>query len=175
VIHAEGGLFLPDFRAGERCFQLLAQVSGRAGRGEKEGVVLVQTMCPDAQPIARAVEMDYEGFAAAELGARSALDYPPSGKLARVVFESRDRALAERRAREVAGQLRSEPGESGLAVLGPAPAPLARVRQRHRFHLVLKFPCHSDFDAFRGKLLALEGSRDRRLRILVDVDPYSML
>jgi len=172
VVSAETGLFHPDFRAGERCFQMLAQVSGRAGRGEREGLVVVQTLCPDAEPIRRAMANDYEGFVRHEFALRDALGYPPAARLLRVIVESPDRNAAELRITELARELRDVVRADNL--LGPAPAPLHRLRDRFRFHLILKFRSQRDFGRVRKRLVELESTR-ARCRTLVDVDPYSML
>ena len=95
VISADTGLFLPDFRAAERTFQLLYQVAGRAGRGEKPGTVVFQTLCPDNYAVAAAAAIDYEAFVQRELAFRRATRYPPYARLIRVLFEARRLAEAE--------------------------------------------------------------------------------
>ncbi|MEZ5989041.1 MAG: primosomal protein N' [Planctomycetota bacterium] len=173
VVSADTGLYLPDFRASERVFQLLSQVAGRAGRGEREGLCVVQTSCPEALPIARALEGDYEGFAATELEARERLGYPPFGRLARIVVEGPDQARASARCKELASRLRGR--APSVTVLGPAPAPFARLKDRWRFHVVLKCPDERTFTALRPELQAVSEESDRHQRVLVDVDPTSML
>lgn len=175
VVSADTGLFMPDFRAAERCFQILAQVSGRAGRGEREGLVAIQTLCPEAEPIARAAALDYEGFVEAEFAARRELGYPPYARLIRIIAESADAKLAGDRLGSVARELRRRGEVAGFQVLGPAPAPLARVRGRFRRHLLLKCPSEAALDEARRALSGLESESGRRLRFLVDVDPAGML
>lgn len=180
VISADIGLFLPDFRAGERCFQLLSQVAGRAGRGDREGLVLFQTLCPEADPVQRAVEGDYRGFVETELEARRKLGYPPFSRLVRIIVESPDRALAWRKITALAKPFRAAKKPGGdlpedLAVLGPAPAPLARIRGRYRFHLVLKVFTPESFARLRPLFLDAADESGRNPKVLVDVDSVSML
>jgi primosomal protein N' (replication factor Y) len=174
VISADTGLFQPDFRAAERCYQILAQVAGRAGRGDREGLVVFQTLCPESEPIQRAARLEFAKFAEVELAARRELGYPPFGRLIRIIAESTDASLGRRRICEVADLLRRAP-QSGYTTLGPAPAPLTRVRGRARFHVLVKCPSEQAFLAARTRLESVEARSDRRQRLLVDVDPFSML
>ncbi len=140
VIHADLGLHFPDFRASERTFQLLTQVAGRAGRGDEPGRVVIQTFLPDHYAIALARTHDYPSFFREELRRRKPHGYPPFRALLQVALSGKQAARVEQAARELA-QLatsapRGEPTES-FAVLGPAPAPVAKIRDRFRFHLVL--------------------------------------
>jgi primosomal protein N' (replication factor Y) len=140
VVNADIGLHLPDFRAGERTFQLLTQVAGRAGRGDRPGRVIIQTYQPDHYAIDAASRHDYEGFAAAELDARRRMGYPPYARLTRLLFA----AVNPRSAREEAmrlhralSQRRAEQG-SDVEVLGPSPAYVPRVRGRWRWQILLR-------------------------------------
>ena len=175
VISADTGLFMPDFRASERCFQLLAQVSGRAGRGEKEGIVVIQTLCPEATPIQAAAKLDYEGFAAQESEARKKLGYPPFSRLLRLILESENLLLAKKRAKVLGERLRQQSGRSGFRVLGPAPAPLSKLRGRYRFHIVVKCPDVPSFEAARSLCRELSDETSRKLRVILDVDPAALL
>jgi primosomal protein N' (replication factor Y) len=178
IVAADSALHLPDFRAAERTYQLLAQVSGRAGRGADEGRIVVQTSTPDHPAIQRAARNDYEGFCDQEAALRGELGYPPHARLIRVVFEDEDGARAGEAAGRCAAGLSACTQAHGGTVLGPAPAPIAMLRGRHRRHLLLKLPARgSDADAAataRGFLIrfALESPRTR---VLIDVDPVSML
>src|SRR5207248_7143409 len=125
------------FRAAERTFQLLEQVAGRAGRGETAGRVLVQTYNPLHPAIACAARHDYDGFVAAELAARAELCYPPFGRLVAVRIDGPD-ATAVRRTAETLGKLATAAAGSAVAVLGPAEAPIARIRGRTRWQLMLR-------------------------------------
>jgi len=176
VINADLGLHLPDFRAAERTFQLLTQVSGRAGRGRSPGRVVVQTWSPDHYAIRPVRQHDYESFYAEEIQHRAALAYPPFGHLAQVRVSAREEALARDAASRLASLARATalaepPGE----VLGPAPAAIARLRGRYRFHLLLK---HEDAQQVHevGRALA-EACRDLppAVRASVDLHPIDML
>jgi primosomal protein N' (replication factor Y) len=173
VVSADTGLFQPDFRAAERTFQTLSQVAGRAGRGKLKGLVVFQTLCAQSDPVMRAAQLDYEGFITSELDARRTLSYPPFGRLVRIVVEARQLAAAAKRAREIADNLRSAAAE--FSVLGPAAAPLSRVRSRFRVHVLVKAHTVPGFAAVRRLLDGLEGTGDRTLRVLVDVDPVSLM
>ncbi len=180
VVAADLGLHLPDFRAAERTFQLLTQVAGRAGRGDAPGRVVVQTFVPDHYAIRPVRDHDYESFYAEELRHREALGYPPFGRLALALVSAPAREAAEGAARRLADAVRSEgAGASGGALagvelLGPAPAPLARLRERWRFQLLLKGE-HAAVG--RGaRRLAEEAARlPRGVRASVDVNPVAML
>ncbi len=172
VVSADTGLHLPDFRAAERTFQLLAQVSGRAGRGPKGGRVIVQTFNPSHPAVKAAAEHDYEGFAKVEMGHRKALGYPPFARLARIVVQGREVAIAESKARGIGEALRAVPAK-GAEILGPAPCPIARVESWHRFHLLVKAPS----DEVRRRILAAIPLKlgSASLRVSVDVDPTDLL
>jgi primosomal protein N' (replication factor Y) len=176
VVHADAGLNFPDFRAGERTFQLLAQVAGRAGRGDKPGRVVVQTLQPEHYSLRAAATHDFAAFAEAELAARRELGYPPFSRLVLLRFEGTAAPAVEQVARETARRLRGEAG-GRFSVLGPAPAPLERLRQRHRIQLLLR---GTGGTAVRRavavqlpELRALAKARD--VRLVVDVDPQHML
>ena len=168
VLDADGPLHLPDFRAAERCIQLLAQVSGRAGRGDTPGRVLVQAFKPDA------VALDYDAFAAEELRRRERLRFPPFVRLAAVRLsgnsEVRVRGAAERAA---AAARRFASGSDALDVLGPAPAPLAKVRGKHRWQLLLRAADHAPLHRIGRALQA--SLRIPGVQLAVDVDPVALL
>src|SRR5438552_2465057 len=145
VVDADTGLHLPDFRAGERTFQLVAQVAGRAGRGPKGGRVFVQTRAPDHPAIRAAAAHSVAGFAAAELPLRAPPNpaYPPHVGLARFVAVHEDERLAQAAAEGVAAWLRRANTErlgGALTVLGPAPCPIMRLKGRWRWHVLIKSP-----------------------------------
>ncbi|HSH12134.1 MAG TPA: primosomal protein N', partial [Desulfurivibrionaceae bacterium] len=138
VAWADAGLNLPDFRAGERTFQLLSQVTGRAGRGEKAGRVIIQAMTPEHYAIATARDHDYQGFFDQELALRRELKFPPFGLLVNLRFDGVDELLV-RKAAEQTGALAQKLGRGRkIAILGPAPAPLSRLQGRYRWQLLLK-------------------------------------
>jgi len=174
IVSADSSLHQPDPRAAERTFQLLAQVSGRAGRGDIEGRIVVQTVTPAHPAITFAARHDFEGFAASEMRMRQELGYPPFGRLLRAVFEDEDEARAEEGARACAADLRPFVTD-GAVLLGPAEAPIARLRGRFRRHLLIKAPAGSPALAkLRDRLLAWSEASPRP-RTIVDVDPASLL
>jgi primosomal protein N' (replication factor Y) len=175
VLSADQALHLPDFRAAERTYQLIAQVAGRAGRAELPGRIVVQTVAPEHTAIRRAAQSDFEGFARHEDALRHELGYPPHGRLIRVLVEDEAEDRVTETADELARRLRERFTGTALQVLGPAPAPIALVRGRHRRHLVLKSPvADAAFDEARDRLLALV-AEIHRPRVTIDVDPASML
>jgi primosomal protein N' (replication factor Y) (superfamily II helicase) len=177
VVLADTSLSFPDFRAAERTFQLLAQVAGRAGRGDRPGRVLVQTRQPEHPSLVAARRHDYAAFAEGELALRSLLLYPPFGRLARILVEGPDLAAVEKHAAQTAERLRrgarSVEGDTA-EVLGPAPAAIERLRGRHRHQVLVKASSAPRLAALlRGA--GLEDGATAPLRLVVDVDPISML
>jgi len=177
VVSADTGMLLPDFRAAERTFQLLTQVAGRAGRGRDAGRVLVQTYNPEAEPVARAAAHDFEGFATRELEWRRALAYPPFARLAAIRLEGKDPARTAASARTLAHALarRLPPPASGVRLLGPAPAPLARLRGWTRWQLLLKAPQHRVLRPVLDEAERAIGLLPSGVRGVLDVDPGAML
>ncbi|MBX7100673.1 MAG: primosomal protein N' [Myxococcaceae bacterium] len=177
VLLADSALALPDFRAAERTFHLLTQVAGRAGRGKEPGRVLVQSYNPLAEAVARSVGHDFEGFSALELARRKALGWPPWSRLAAVRVEGEDPDLTADVARRLGRAMaRALPAASlGVRLLGPAPAPIAKVKGKTRWQLVLKAPTHAlmlgPLEAAEALLPELPGS----VRAVIDVDPGAML
>jgi primosomal protein N' (replication factor Y) (superfamily II helicase) len=171
VVDADLGLSGGDLRAAERTFQQIMQVAGRAGRGSKPGRVYVQTHAPEAPVIAALVSGDTERFVEAETEARQEAGMPPFGRLAAIIVSAEDKEEAEGVSRRLG---RSAPLLDGMEVYGPAPAPLAMLRGRHRFRLLVHARRSLDVqDAIRKWLAANEWSA--RVRVSVDVDPYSFL
>jgi len=143
VISADIALFLPDFRASERAFQLLTQVAGRAGRGERPGRVLVQTFNPEHFCIQAAARHDYGVFMEAELSARERYDYPPFRRFVKFTFEHADRYIAQIEATALAGRLErliADLAVDQADIVGPAPALLERLRGHYRWHVILRAP-----------------------------------
>lgn len=171
VVDADLGLAGGDLRAAERSFQQIQQVAGRAGRGDKPGRVLVQTHDPDAPVIDALVRGDVAGFYAAETEARREAAMPPFGRLAAIVVSAEDSGEAENVARRIG---HAAPEVEGMAVFGPAPAPLAMLRGRHRQRLLVHARRSLDVqDVIRDWLASIEWSA--KVRVSVDVDPYSFL
>jgi len=171
VVDADLGLQGGDLRAAERSFQQIQQVAGRAGRGDKPGRVLVQTHDPEAPVIAALVSGDAPGFYAAETEARRDAAMPPFGRLAAIIVSAEDSAEAESIARRIGN---TAPSVDGMAVFGPVPAPLAMLRGRHRQRLLVHASRSLDVqDVIRDWLGAIDWSA--KVRVSVDVDPYSFL
>ncbi len=171
VIDADLGLEGGDLRAAERTFQQIRQVSGRAGRGAKPGHVFIQTHSPKAQVMQALITGDADAFYEAETEARRDAGAPPFGRYAAIVVSSEEQACANEVARLVA---RSAPQVDGMAVYGPAPAPLAMLRGRHRYRLLVHARRALDVqDVIRDWLGALDWPA--KARVTVDVDPYNFL
>jgi len=176
VISADTILNLPDFRASERTFQLISQVAGRTGRGSKGGRVVVQSFNPRHYSITYAAAHDYEGFAKKELEYRKQLNYPPFGKLARIVFRSRTEDKAKEKSSIVTEKLKEIAKTIGnqLEILGPSPAPVMKINDMFRWHLLLRAQNHNSIhDALQGISDMLKPSKS--VQAIVDVDPYMML
>lgn len=177
IVLADTGLGLPDFRAGERTYQLISQVTGRAGRGEKPGRVIVQTLQPEHHSIMMAQSHDYTGMYAREMELRKSLGYPPFSRIINIKIEGKE----ERNVRNTASSLeklaRKFQKKSQPEILGPAPAPLMRLRDRYRWQILLK---GGKLELLHGFLSNLEGdiaslSKAGKVKITVDVDPEYMM
>jgi primosomal protein N' (replication factor Y) (superfamily II helicase) len=174
VVAADLALGRPDFRAAERTFQLLTQVAGRAGRGELAGEVLVETYYPEHYAIQLAVQQDYVSFYEKEAHFRRMLHYPPFTALASVLVRDRKIENAVRWSRALAGYF--APFENrGVKILGPAAAPLARLRKDYRFQFVLKSPKRSALSqVLSGALDFCDAKKIPDTAVIVDVDPISL-
>ena len=171
VVDGDLGLAGGDLRASERTFQLLHQVSGRAGRAEKPGRVLIQTHAPEAPVMQALAKGDRDGFMAEESRAREAAGMPPFGRLAGIVVSAPDGARADEVARMLA---RNAPRLEGVDILGPAPAPLALLRGRHRRRLLVKARREVNVQKILSDWLA-PLKLPNAVRVSVDIDPYSFL
>lgn len=174
VINADTTLHLPDFRAGERTFQLLEQVAGRAGRGEAGGAVVIQTYWPDHPAILAAAAHDPASFYEHEMPLRAALGYPPCGRLARIVLSGTSAAAVERSACAVRDALTAAVDATTVAVLGPSPAPLGRVKEAYRWHLLVKAPVGYDLPRTLAAALA-SAVVDGGVSVAPDIDPNDMM
>ena len=175
VVDADTGLYLPDFRAAERTFQLLAQVAGRAGRGPKGGRVLVQTRHPAHHALVWAAQHDAVGFLREERGLRESPPYPPSTALVNLLVSGTDEVEVGRRAAELADWCSALLARYELPVilLGPAPCPLARIKDRWRWHVLLKGPSEA-----LGRIVRYGATRLAKagnVRVVIDRDPASLL
>lgn len=186
VINADTSLGLPDFRAGERTYQLLTQVSGRAGRGSRPGRVIVQTFSPEHYAIAAAVRGDDRSLYRRELAYRREANYPPFRRLVNMIVSAGEETHARQAASALGDFLRSSLDAGAGELLGPAPAPLSRLKGKYRYHLTLKTPrldrasaglekAISAFESFRPSYCRREGIPKKDLSLIVDVDPVSLL
>jgi primosomal protein N' (replication factor Y) len=175
VVGCDHSLSMPDFRAAERVFQLMTQVSGRAGRGELPGRVVVQTYYPDHYAILAASTHDYASFVERELKYRRWMHYPPFGVLANVLIQSPK--LEEAAAwSAVLGKWFQMAAPEGVRVLGPCTAPIARIKGVYRFHLILKATSRKALNAaLRGMLARADAAQIPRRNLIVDVDALRLM
>jgi primosomal protein N' (replication factor Y) len=174
VLSADQTLGLPDFRAGERAFQLLTQVAGRAGRGERPGTVLIQAFDPEHPLLRQAAVQDFEAFFEDEVQYRRALRYPPFTALVQLLVIDRDATRARLWAGRLGDALRRE-GRGRLILAGPGPAPLERLQGRWRQQILVRTTGRRRLiTAVERALEATRGEVPRRA-LHVDVDPYSLL
>ncbi len=172
ILQPDQGIHLPDFRAAERSFQVLEQVAGRAGRGERPGRILVQSYCPEHPAIDFMRRHDYEGFVKDELSRREVVRYPPFGRMVVVRLDGTD-AAAVRETASAAARYARAAADPCVTMLGPSEAPISRLRGRTRFQVWLS-------SADRGRLLTVTRAVQRMplsrgVRLEVDVDPQSVL
>jgi primosomal protein N' (replication factor Y) len=177
VVLADLGLNLPDFRSAERTFQLLTQVAGRAGRGERAGRVLIQTYAPNHYSIRAARDQDFARFMRRELTLRREFSYPPFSRLAMVRVEGPDGSRVSRIAADAAKILSRSADTTGIKVLGPAPAPIERIKQRWRWQMMIKSnaiaPMRNALGAMNSALKPL-AERDG-VFLIIDIDPVRMM
>jgi primosomal protein N' (replication factor Y) len=175
VVGCDHALSMPDFRAAERVFQLMTQVSGRAGRGDLPGRVVVQTYYPDHYAIVAASKHDYASFVERELKYRRWMHYPPFGVLANVLVQSQKLEEAAGWSAEL-GKWFQKASPAGVRVLGPCTAPIARIKGTYRFHLILKASSRRVLNAaLRGMLVHAEAAQVPRRNLVVDVDALRLM
>jgi primosomal protein N' (replication factor Y) len=177
VVMADLALNMPDFRSAERTFQLLTQVAGRAGRGDRPGRVLIQTYAPFHYSIRAARDQDYARFIRRELELRRELMYPPFARLALVRIEGADSSRVGAIASRVAAALGRKARPDSLRILGPAPAPIERIKRRYRWQVVLKA---QELGEMRAALAAMRtetaaAAQAAGVHVIIDVDPINML
>ncbi|EYF00439.1 Helicase PriA essential for oriC/DnaA-independent DNA replication [Chondromyces apiculatus DSM 436] len=177
VVNADAALSIPDFRAAERGFQLLVQVAGRAGRRDRPGKVLIQTRNPGHPAVSFAAAHDVEGFLTRELADREEVGYPPFARLALIRVDAPDEQVARDAIGKLAAQARTSP--EGLArrvdVLGPSAAPIAKLRGRFRFRVLLRAAERGPLRAAVAAVMAVKDDVDRSVRVVIDIDPVAML
>ncbi|RME76760.1 MAG: primosomal protein N', partial [Planctomycetota bacterium] len=170
VISADVGLHLPDYSATERTFQLLTQVAGRAGRGEKPGLVVIQTLVPDHYAIISAAKQDYEGFAQKELQIRKQFGYPPFRRLVRLVIQGEDQKMALQGAQNIRKLF---PKKLDARILGPVPCPIFQIKGEYRYQILCKF---LNIKELREGLTKIQpGLSRKKFKVSIDVDPAAML
>ncbi len=181
VILADTALHFPEFRAGERTFQLLTQVAGRAGRGQVPGQVIVQTYTPEHYSILTAKDHDYKRFYDIEIAGREELDYPPFSHLANIVVSHREENKAARYANDLRAALEGSISSLSevISILGPTPAPLSRIKDRYRQQMLIKGRDVDQLSSLLGGFMKEfskgPGARDAYLNIQVDIEPMSTL
>ena len=178
VIAADVALNLPDFRAGERTFQLIAQVAGRTGRGPKGGIVIVQACTPEHYSVACGSRHDFRGFVERELEHRRQLGYPPFGRLARILLKSTDEKKLAAKAATLGEKLRAEtaarPEDFPCTVLGPVPCAISIIKGSYRYHIIIKARKTSDLHALLDRV-ERELVSSSAVTVAVDIDPMGML
>ncbi len=171
IVDADLGLEGGDLRASERTYQQLAQVSGRAGRADRPGRVMLQSYMPDHPVMAALISGDREAFLEREIEGRRAAGMPPFGRLVALIVSGQEQNAVMQAARALA---RNAPGQKGLSVFGPAPAPLALLRGRHRYRLLMKAPRSANIQTIMRRWLSMT-PLPKKVRVQVDVDPYSFM
>lgn len=174
VVNADAALSIPDFRAAERTFQLLVQVAGRAGRGDRKGRVLVQTYDPAHHAVSFAARHDVPGFLERELVDRKELGYPPFSRLVLVRVDAIDEAVARSAAAALADAARARAG-ADVEIRGPAAAPIAKLRNRHRFRVLLRSASREALRRVSLAVHAATASLPHTVRVVLDVDPVGAL
>ena len=174
IVNADIGLGMPDFRAAERTFQLLTQAAGRAGRGDLPGIVLIQTTNPDHYAVRHAAAQDYARFYEQELQFRRAMRYPPFSALANLLIRSEKQEQAMKMSAEL-GQL-IEPAPEGIKMLGPAQAPVERLKTEYRYQILLKAASRTKLNELLAKLRAYSVEQKwSATSLVIDVDPLSLM
>ena len=167
---------MPDYKSAERTFSLLSQVTGRAGRGELRGRVIIQTHQPDHYALIQAGRQDYCGFYDQEIDLRHELGYPPFSRLANIRLSGTAESQVRNTAAAVAGFLRAGAAGGRVEVLGPAPAPLALLRDRHRYQILPKGAERSDLHSLCERLREQQSRLcPASVRIRIDIDPENMM
>jgi primosomal protein N' (replication factor Y) len=177
VVMADLALNMPDFRSAERTFQLLTQVAGRAGRGDKPGRVIIQTYAPHHYSIRAARDQDYARFMRRELELRRELMYPPYARLAMIRLEGEDATRVAAIASKIAELLTRKANLETLRVLGPAPAPIERIKRRYRWQVMIK---SQELKELRSAVAAAHSAiapiaERAEVRVTLDLDPINML
>ncbi len=174
VVSADVGIGMPDFRAAERTFQILTQVAGRAGRGDLPGMVYLQTINPDHYAIRFAARQDYAGFFEKELQFRRFMKYPPFAAMANVLIRAVKQEDALRMCTELGHHL--TPAPDNMRIMGPAEAPVPRLKAEYRYQILIKSASRKDLNALLRK--AQQFAREQKWNataLVIDVDPLTLL
>ena len=175
ILAADLSMNMPDFRAYEKTFQLITQVSGRAGRADEGGLVVLQTYQPDMYPVTMAAKADYIGFFEQETKVRKALAYPPRGKMLSMVLSGREEEVLIANIQEVAKGIKEIiSGDQGISLMGPSPCLLSRIKGWYRQMLILKGDL-TDEIAIKVKELAYDAVRGKDIRVSIDTNPVNMV
>ena len=174
IVDCDVGLHIPDFRAAERSFQLLTQVSGRAGRRSEQGYVILQTRVPTHPSLLLTASGEYDSFAEQELALRRQLHYPPFHKLLRVIISAPDKTIALQHAAELARCAHTLSGTPQIQTLGPAPAPIEKIRTMWRYHILMRSASIASLQHAMKQLKRIHQSKGD-VRISYDLDPHDML
>lgn len=176
IVDCDVGLHMPDFRAGERIFQLLTQAAGRAGRGDKPGSVVLQTRVPKHPSIVKTAQKDFVGFADIELAQRKGLNYPPFSRLLRIVVSSPDQTFGQQyiRTLRIAAEESIQTRNFSVKILGPAVAPIAKLRALWRWHMILKAKSVSELNRVMRDISA-RAPESTRVRLVFDMDPQDLM
>ena len=179
IVHADVAFNIPDFRASERSFQLCTQVSGRAGRHLTPGEVVIQTYKEDHLSLVKAKGHDYPGFAAQELEQRLAFNYPPFGKITSIRMSGIKAQALVQEGEKIVFFLKALVKEfyqlAGTQVLGPTPAPLSRLKNRYRYHILIKGKDHRVMNFMATRVEAFIKDHCKQSKCLIDVDPYTLI
>jgi primosomal protein N' (replication factor Y) (superfamily II helicase) len=173
IINCDGMLSLPDYHMNERAYQLITQVSGRAGRKDKEGRVVIQTYRPESGLIRHSMDEDYESFYAQELAARKELSYPPFTSLANIVISGLDEKAVAGEAKKILDKIKRDI-KMNIEILGPAPAPFYRINRYWRRHILLKTREIEKLTGLLGESLK-SYRKNKDIRLIIDVDPAWIL
>jgi primosomal protein N' (replication factor Y) (superfamily II helicase) len=176
AVDADVGLNLPDFRSAEKTFQLITQAAGRAGRGATAGEVIIQTMNPGHYSLRHSMTHDYEGFYREEIAYRSELGYPPVRRIIKIEVKSSQEKIAAEAAKTARDSIHRILKGKETALLGPAPSPIAKVRGKHRFQMLLLSPKRETLRMLAEEARkAVEEKYGRKVQVNVDVDPVNLM
>ncbi|KMT21449.1 primosomal protein N' [Clostridium cylindrosporum] len=172
VISADISLNIPDFRASEKTFQLLTQVSGRSGRGNKKGKVIIQTYTPSHYALQYAMNHDYDGFYNREIEIRRLLNYPPFSNLMHVLFTCENPSTLEGKVNYIGDKIKENVKNEDIVVIGPSPCHLLKIKDKYRWHMIFK----GNVDSIKVKVLDLiqKNMQNKDINFMIDIDPYTL-